>query len=222
MSDAVDALGTVGDVRGDRRVPSKGERQRRAILDSVAHLLAVRPIGELTVGEIAADAGVGRSGFYVYFETKYTAIAVLTSEIWEALMQRVDAFTRRADESAEEYLLRIGSATLQIWRDNDAVLIASIQAAPLDEQLAAMWQSWNGRLADILTVQVLRDRDNDRAHPISTDVPTLVSTLLECTQHMFYLDRLHKCDDAETSRMFATIRAMWVSCAWGATPASAP
>ena len=40
---------------GDRRTPSKGERQRRAILDS---------LGELTVGEIAAAAGVRRSGYY--------------------------------------------------------------------------------------------------------------------------------------------------------------
>ena len=220
MPEAVDAPGVDVDVRGDRRVPvpSKGERQRRAILDSVSRLLATRPIGELTVGEIAADAGVGRSGFYVYFDTKYAALAVVTSEIWNDLMHRLDAFARRADEPVEDYLLRVGSATLQIWRNHDAVLIASIQAAPLDDQLAAMWKTWNSRLSDILTEQVLRDRDQGLAHPVAKNVPTLVSTLLECTQHMFYLDRLHKCDDAQTSEMFESIRAMWMASAWGTPP----
>lgn len=219
MSEAPDAPEVGVDVQGDRKVPgpTKGERQRRAILGSLARLLATRPIGELTVGEIAADAGVGRSGFYVYFDTKYAALAVLTSEIWKDLMDRLDAFARRADEPVGDYMFRVGSATLENWHTNDAVLIASIQAAPLDQQLADMWKSWNARLAQALTAQVLKDRDQGYAVPVTSDVPTLVSTLLECTVHMFYLDRLQKCDEAQTSAMFESVRGMWVASLWGTT-----
>lgn len=53
---ALGAVGSGAGLLGDRRMPSKGERQRRAILDCLPELLATRPIGELTVAEIAAAA----------------------------------------------------------------------------------------------------------------------------------------------------------------------
>ncbi|MEV0550662.1 TetR/AcrR family transcriptional regulator [Nocardia salmonicida] len=216
-SDLAAAPAVVGDVRS----PRKGERQRRAILDGLARLLAHRPIDDLTVGQIATEAGVGRSGFYVYFETKYTALAILTSEIWTDLMHQLDAFARRADETVEDYMFRVGSATLQVWHAHDAVLIASVQSAPHDDRLATIWKSWNNRLADLLTEQVLLDRSMGRARPVTGDIPGLASALVECTVHMFYLDRLHKYDEAQTNQMFDTIRSIWVSCAWGVRPIAA-
>lgn len=202
---------------GDRRASTKGERQRRSILESLTALLATRPIGELTVGEIAVAAGVRRSGYYFYFESKYTALAVLTSEIWSELMERARAFTRFDDETAGEFLSRTAGAAVETWHVHDAVLVASIQAIPLDEQLASMWKEWNARLAGILTEQVLKDQVQGVAKPIAADVPMLVSTLLEMTMHMFYEDRLHSNTEAETSRMLGTVRAIWLASAWGIT-----
>lgn len=202
---------------GDRRASTKGERQRRSILESLATLLATRPIGELTVGEIAAAAGVRRSGYYFYFESKYTALAVLTSDIWSELMDRAEAFARSENESPSEFLNRTAGAAIETWHVRDAVLVASIQAIPLDEQLASMWKEWNARLAAILTEQVLKDQIRGIAQPITADVPVLISTLLEMTMHMFYEDRLHNNTDTETMRMLDTVRAIWLASAWGTT-----
>lgn len=204
---------------GDRRAMTKGERQRRALLDSLTTLLATRPIGELTVGDIATHAGVRRSGFYFYFESKYTALAVATSEIWSELMDRAESFARVDGESASDYLRRIGEPTLEMWRSHEAVLVASVQAIPADAQLAAMWETWNERLSAILTDQVLRDRDLGRAHPVFQDVPALVSTLLSMTMHMFYQDRLNRCEPTQTQTMLDTVRSIWLSSAWGVASA---
>jgi len=204
---------------GDRRMPSKGERQRRAILDSLAELLATRPIGELTVGDIAAAAGVRRSGYYFYFESKYTALAVITAEIWSELMDRAEAFVRFDNESVADFLLRTASTAVDVWHTHDAVLVASVQAIPLDKQLADMWRTWNERLAAILTEQVLKDREQGLANPVTEDVPDLIATLLEMTMHMFYNDRLHKAAPEDTQRMLATVQAIWLASAWGIRPA---
>lgn len=203
------------EVLGDRRAPSKGERQRQAILDALVRLLHDHPIGDLTVGEIASEAGTGRSGFYVYFDSKFAALAVVTAEIWRDLMARADAFARLAEEPVDDYLRRIGAITLGVWFDHHAVLIASVQAMPLDEQLAALWRDWNARLSDILTAQVRADRERGLARPVVDDVASLVSTLHELTQHMFYLDRLHRNDEAQTAQMLETVRAIWTASAWG-------
>lgn len=208
-------------VLGDRRTPSKGERQRTAILETVADLLTTRSIADLTIGEIASAAGVLRSGFYFYFDSKFAPLAVLTSEIWSDLMEQAQSFVRFDSETVEQYLDRVNAVTARAWRTHDAVLIASIQAMPQDEQLADMWKHWNQRLADILTAQVLKDRDQGLAKPISEDVPTLVSSVLEMTMHMYYKDRLDQCTPEQTERTFAAVRAIWLASAWGLNTAVA-
>ncbi len=200
---------------GDRRAPSKGERQRQAILDSLAELLVTRPIGDLTVGEIASAAGVRRSGYYFYFESKYTALAVVTSEIWSELMDRVQLFSRAENETAADFVRRTSSAAVEVWHAHDAVLIASIQAIPLDEQIASMWRVWNERLARILTEQIRTDIETGLARPVSPDVSVVVSTLLEMTLHMFYKDRLDKCSEQQTQRMLDTVSSIWLASVWG-------
>ena len=77
----------------DRFLPPRGawsatgealhhEGRRRALLDGFADLLATRPLEDIGILEIAREAGVGRSAFYAYFDSKYAALAVLTSEVW--------------------------------------------------------------------------------------------------------------------------------------------
>lgn len=209
-------------VVGDRRAPSKGERQRRAILTALAKLLEERPIGDLNINEIALAAGVLRSGYYFYFESKFAPLAVLTSEIWSDLMYRAESFVRFDSETVREYLGRFYLVTAELWRTHSAVLIASVQAIPQDEQLATMWRTRNEHLAEIITTQVLKDQDQGLASPVSPDVPALVATLLEMTMHKFYLDRLQKCTPEETERSFTALLAIWLASAWGEVPPATP
>lgn len=205
-------------VEGDRRVPTKGERQRRAMLDSLASLLTSGSIHDVTVAEVAAGAGAKRSNFYFYFDSKYAALAVLTSEIWAELMDRADAFVRFDQESVADFLARTSGITVDTWHRHEAVLVASIQAIPVDDQLAAMWTRWSGRLADLIIEQVERDRRSGGARPATEDVHRLVSTLLEMTLHIFYRDRLDRADAVETAAMLDTVRAIWLTAAWGIDP----
>ncbi|KLO39325.1 TetR family transcriptional regulator [Mycobacterium nebraskense] len=202
-------------VLGDRRAPSKGERQRQTILTTLSELLETRPIGELSVNEIASAAGVLRSGFYFYFDSKFAPLAVLASEIWSELMERAESFVRNDSETVNDYLGRVQAVTAEVWRTHAAVLIASFEAMPHDEQLTTMYHERTEHLADIVSTQVLKDRDQGLASPVSADVPGLVSALLEMTMHMFYRDRLEKCTPEQTERSFSALRAIWLASVWG-------
>ncbi len=212
---ASSASGDDAALLGDRRAPSKGERQRRAILDCLPELLSRRPIGELTVGEIAAAAGVRRSGFYFYFESKYAPLAVITAEIWTELMSRAQYFARGADESVRDFIARTGDIALGLWRDHEGVLTASVQAIPLDEQMATLWDEWNQQLADVIANQVIEDQKKGVAHPVSDDVRGLITMLLEMTMHVFYMDRLRKNEPEQTHATRDMVLAIWLASGWG-------
>jgi AcrR family transcriptional regulator len=214
MSTASPARQRENAISGDRRSLIKGERQRRAILDGLADLLATRPIAELTVGEIATATGVTRSGFYFYFDSKYAALVVATSEIMAELTERVYAYRRLEAENAEQYLTRTASAAMDVWRRHEAVLVASVQAAPFDGQLAKLWRDWNDRLTATLVDMIVEDRRKGLANPVNSDVDTLVHTLGEMTMHMFYQDRIEDHDAKTSARILDSVVAIWMAAIW--------
>ena len=130
-------------------------------------------------------------------------------------MDRVQLFSRAENETAADFLRRTATTAVDVWHAHDAVLVASVQAIPLDEQIASMWRVWNERLAGILTDQIRADIDSGLARPVSTDIPGLVSSLLEMTLHMFYKDRLDKCTEQQTRRMLDSVASIWLASVWG-------
>ena len=72
--------------RSSRR--SRGDRQRDAIVAAVRELLQERSFADLSVSTISERAGVARSGFYFYFDSKYAVLAVIAG--------RGDGGTRQA------------------------------------------------------------------------------------------------------------------------------
>jgi len=62
---------------------SRGDRQRAAIVAAVRELLEERSFADLSVSTISERAGVARSGFYFYFDSKYAVLAVILAEMSE-------------------------------------------------------------------------------------------------------------------------------------------
>ena len=58
----------------------RGDKQRQAIVQAVRELLQEKPFAELSVSTISLRAGVARSGFYFYFDSKYAVLAQLMAE----------------------------------------------------------------------------------------------------------------------------------------------
>ncbi|MDT5225801.1 MAG: hypothetical protein QOG19_3208, partial [Mycobacterium sp.] len=77
--------------RQDQDAPAlrrRGDKHRQAILAAVRELLQERPFSELSVSTISLRAGVARSGFYFYFDSKYSVLAQILAEAAEELEER--------------------------------------------------------------------------------------------------------------------------------------
>src|SRR5215217_6932226 len=91
---------------------SRGDRQRDAIVTAVRELLQERSFADLSVSTISERAGVARSGFYFYFDSKYDVLAFIVKDALAELDDLTHDFAPRdPDESPQSFARRmVGSA----------------------------------------------------------------------------------------------------------------
>src|SRR6201996_3627758 len=99
---------------------SRGDRQRDAIVAAVRELLHERSFADLSVSTISERAGVARSGFYFYFDSKYAVLAVILADATHELEELTEYFAPRgADESPAAFAKRMVGSAAAVYAHND-------------------------------------------------------------------------------------------------------
>ena len=96
---------------GDEPRPSKGEASRATILLAAAKLATTRGLDGLSIGDLAAEVGMSKSGLYAHFKSKEelelatieTAAAIFESEVLRPAA-RAHAGTERLGALADAFL----------------------------------------------------------------------------------------------------------------------
>ncbi|MFB9333383.1 TetR/AcrR family transcriptional regulator [Actinoplanes octamycinicus] len=63
-----------------RRAPTKGDQREQALVDAARAVFRDKPISQVTIDELAGAAGITRSGFYFYFESKQALFAAVVDQ----------------------------------------------------------------------------------------------------------------------------------------------
>jgi len=138
----------------ERRRRSDGERSRTAILDQAARLATVEGIGGLSLGRLADEVGMSKSGLYAHFGSK-EELQLATIETANAIFE--DRVLDRAAKTATgiEQLRALLSAYLDYVEAGTfpggcffaTVLVeVSMQPGAVRDRLLAFMQDWIGRL----------------------------------------------------------------------------
>jgi AcrR family transcriptional regulator len=124
---------------GRRRAgPSKGDLKEAAILDTAWRLLAEKPVTAVTVEELATGAGISRSSFYFYFDSRDAVVRALASRIAGELEETVvGAMT--ADVSAREAVRAVIAGLLERWQRHGPLMRAMDALAQSDPELRRFW-----------------------------------------------------------------------------------
>ena len=96
---------------GNESRPSKGEASRATILHTAARLATTKGLDGLSIGELAAEVGMSKSGLYAHFKSKEelelatieTAAAIFNSEVLQPAA-RAAAGTERLGALVEAFL----------------------------------------------------------------------------------------------------------------------
>ncbi len=185
-------------------------------MQAVRDLLQETTFAELSVSTISNRAGVARSGFYFYFDSKYAVLAQILAEAAEELEELTQYFApRRPDESPEQFAKRMVGSAAAVYTNNDPVVVACNAARHTDIEIRGILErQFEAVLSQIVGV-VDAEMRAGTAHPISADIPTLVRTLAGTTSLTLTGDPLLVGPDSDVDRRVRVLEQLWLNALWG-------
>ncbi|MGN6335400.1 TetR/AcrR family transcriptional regulator [Mycobacterium sp.] len=197
----------------------RGDKQRQAIVQAVRELLQEKPFAELSVSTISLRAGVARSGFYFYFDSKYAVLAQLMAEATEELEELTQYFApRHPGESPEEFAKRMVGSAAAVYEHNDPLMTACNDARHTDAKIHELLdQQFEGVLGQIVGI-VEAEMKAGTANPISDDLPTLIRTLAGTTALMLTGDPVLAGADSDRDRRVRVLERLWLHALWAGRP----
>jgi AcrR family transcriptional regulator len=192
---------------------SRGDRQRDAIVAAVRDLLHERSFADLSVSTISERAGVARSGFYFYFDSKYAVLAVILADAGELLDSLTHHFApREPGETPAAFAKRMVGSAEAVWANDNPVLKACEVARNTDAQIREMMDDFYDGIIDKLITLLEQDSD---ARPVSDDLPALVRTLAATTTMTLTKDSAFVGRGSDPARAVDSVERLWVSAIWG-------
>jgi AcrR family transcriptional regulator len=200
----------------------RGDKHRQAIMQAVRDLLEEKPFAELSVSTISLRAGVARSGFYFYFDSKYAVLAQIVAEAAEELEELTQYFApRQPGESPEQFAKRMVRSAAAVYAHNDPVMTACTVARHTDAEIRDIVERQFEVVLGEIAAIVDAEMKAGTANPISDDIPTLVRTLAGTTALMLTGDQIMVGrqglqDDVE--RRVRVLEQLWLNSLWGGGP----
>lgn len=194
----------------------RGDKHRQAIMQAVRELLEEKPFAELSVSTISQRAGVARSGFYFYFDSKYAVLAQIMAEAAEELEELTQYFAPRGPgESPEQFAKRMVRSAAAVYAHNDPVLTACNAARTTDAEIRDILEQQFEVVLRQITAVVEAEMTAGTADPISDDIPTLVRTLAGTTSLVLTGDPLVTSRDDDVERRVRVLEQLWLNSLWG-------
>ncbi len=194
---------------------SRGDRQRDAIVVAVRELLEERSFADLSVSTISERAGVARSGFYFYFDSKYAVLAVIVADAMAELDKLTHDFApREAQESPTEFAKRMVGYAAAVFSSNDPIMRACTLARNTDAQIREIMNDFEDGVIDKIVGLV---RSDGGARPITDDLPALVRTLTATTALTLSHDSGFVGRGTDPARGVDVVIRLWLNALWGGT-----
>ena len=141
-----------------RRQPSRGDLREQAILEGARVLLESRPLSQVTTDELAGAAGLSRSSFYFYFDSKQAVLAALLEELSDELRAENGPWLDAAGP-AEEALRQATAHSVALWRTSGGLLRQAWRCDTGDALLTSWREGVVERGVARTAAKVERDRE---------------------------------------------------------------
>ncbi|WP_291082701.1 TetR/AcrR family transcriptional regulator [Dietzia sp. UBA5065] len=189
----------------------RGDRRREALLAALDDRLRTTALDDISVADLTDAAGITRSAFYFYFDSKAAAVSVLLVVVNE----EARASTEMIVGGADAFRARVTAAlSLLVERvlDSGHIYRALLTARTTHDATREMWDEGRRILAAPIADFLRAERAAGRA-PEGADATVLAESLIHINESV--LERLVYVPDAPREPLIATAADMWVRAVYG-------
>jgi AcrR family transcriptional regulator len=193
---------------------TRGDERRGALLASLDAILreGEAPLDSVNIADISRRAGVTRSAFYFYFESKATAVAALMEEMYaESLAAAANLRDEASPRENIEATIRDLFAT---WERHQHLFRAMLDARATSATVRTLWESDRESFVTPLAAVIDDERAAGRA-PEGAPSAALASVLLELNDRM--LERLSLGGRLDREELVETVVHIWLRSIYGGT-----
>ena len=165
----------------DRRTSNRGDARRDALLAAFDELLREQTLDQVNVAEISRRAGVTRSAFYFYFESKAVAVLALMQGLYDAAADANELLVKAEGDPQE----RIRRAITMLFDSVDRTAHtyrALLEARASSPAVRDMWEAGRTDFAGVIAGMIGTERAAGRA-AAGPDGDALAKVLLDLNDH---------------------------------------
>lgn len=189
----------------------RGDQRREALLRALDDQLRVRKLDDISVADLTDAAGITRSAFYFYFESKAAAVAVLLASVQEQAEDSTEVLVGTEGTFRERI-----SAALERLADrvveNAHLYRALLTARTTHDPTRAMWDGGRVLLAEPIAEHIRAERAAGRA-PDGPDPQALAEALVRINESV--LETLAHNPDEPRDPLLPTAADVWVRAVYG-------
>ena len=168
--------------------PRRGRRPRTygAVLEATAALLQGTALAELSVAQILAAAGVGRTSFYEHFSSKDDVVVKLMESLSDEVAAELTPMFERGRRSADEaFALGLGNL-VQVASRYAPLVVAVSEEWPAIPELKQIWFAMLGDFTGRLARLIESERAAGAA-PEGADPRALAASLVWTAERAFHV-----------------------------------
>jgi TetR/AcrR family transcriptional regulator, ethionamide resistance regulator len=168
--------------------PRRGRRPRTygAVLEATAALLQGTALADLSVAQILAAAGVGRTSFYEHFSSKDDVVVKLMESLSDEIAAELTPMFERGRRSADEaFALGLGNL-VQVASRYAPLVVAVSEEWPAIPELKQIWFAMLGDFSGRLARLIESERAAGAA-PEGADPRALAASLVWTAERAFHV-----------------------------------
>jgi AcrR family transcriptional regulator len=197
--------------RVDRRAQARGDLRREALLEALDVLLRENALDTVNIADISRQAGVTRSAFYFYFESKAHAVLALMGEMYDEAAASAQLMFS-GEGAPQERIEKSIRGLYDVMERHPHIYRAMLEARATNESVRATWESYRqsyvGPVAELVAAERLAGRALE-----GPDATALATVLLDLNDRA--LERLVVGGDVDREEHLSAVVAIWLRTIYG-------